>query len=408
MATTAIPANCAAVTNALLAESGRLGGRMYMRSVRKRPILKYQMSTRGAWMNGMGFSYSAVTFERSFAPLTGDPWTTITASDGDSTDACRPPTDTVAFGQTTRTVTPRHYAINTQHFCIRDIQFDWQYAEWMTKVSNALAYIPEWVWARRFTQDYFTNAGHHLTLNIANGTQDDPSAYNVSNLPTAPLSLGVLNNIKLDLDREGGETAAGVDDSTNEPVFTVIGSAEIFDSIIRDNPNLRQDVRYATMGRGEDAPTYPGIKVKRRNYAGWVFEADPFPRRFTFSGGAYLEIAPFVQSATTKGYKWEQNPLWQQAPYEEAIVWHEECYQDLAVNTAENIPADWKFTPQNWMGSFSVRNILHETCNPDGSEIFFRSLFASAARPINPKVGWTILYARCGLPTDLHTCSSSS
>lgn len=408
MAVTPIPTTCAAVTNALLSESGRLGGRMYQRASQGRPIIRLQSKTNGAWMNGIGYSYNAVTFERSFAPLTGDPWTTITASDGDSVNACRPPTDTVSFGQTSRAVTPRHYALNTQDFCIRDIQFDWQYAEWMTMVSQALVIIPEWVWARRYTQDYFTLAGHHLTLNIANGTQDDPAAYNVSNLPTAPLSLGVLNNIKLDLYREGASAPSGVDESTGEPVFTVIGSPEIFDSIIRDNPNLRQDTRYAFMGKGEESPLMPGIKVKRRQYGGWIFEADAYPRRFTFSAGAYLEIAPWVSTPTTKGNRWDQNPIYGQAPYEEAIIWHEENYQNLSVNTAEDMPADWKFDPKTWMGSFSVRNILERTCNPDGSEIFFRALFASAARPINPKVGWTVLYARCGLPTDLHTCSSSS
>lgn len=407
MAVQSISQTCAAVTNALLTESGRLGGRMYQRAAQRRPIIRLQTKTRGAWMNGMGYSYNAVTFERSFAPLTGDPWTTITASDGDSVNACRPPTDTVSFGQTSRPVTPRHYALNTEDFCIRDIQFDWQYAEWMSKVSMALTQIPEWVWARRFTQDYFNNAGHHLTLNIANGIQDSATVYNVSNLPTAPLSMGALNTIKLDLYREGSSAPTGVDDTTGEPVFTVISSSEVFDSIIRDNPNIRQDERFAFMGKGEESPLYPGIKLKRRNYAGWIFEADPYPRRFTFSSGAYLEIAPFVATPTTKGNKWEQNPLYQQAPYEEFIVWHEECYRDLAVNTAENVPSDWKFTPNNWMGSFSVRNILQKDCNPDGSEIFFRALFASAAEPINPKVGWVGIAARCGIATDLHTCSSS-
>lgn len=408
MTTTSIPANCTAVTNALLDESGRLGGRMYQRAQQGRPIIRLQSKTNGSWMNGMGYSYNAVTFERSFAPLTGDPWTTIAASDGDSVNACRPPTDTVSFGQTSRAVTPRHYAVNTQDFCIRDIMFGWQYAEWMTMVSQALVIIPEWVWARRYTQDYFTQSGHHLTLNIANGLQDSATVYNVSNLPTAPLSLGTLNNIKLDLYREGASAPSGTDESTGEPIFTVIGSPEIFDSIIRDNPNLRQDERFAYMGRGEESPLVPGLKLKRRQYGGWFFEADPYPRRFGFSAGAYVEIAPWVASSTTQGNKWEQNPLYQQAPYEEAIIWHEETYQNLMVNTAEGIPSDWKFNPQNWMGSFSVRNILDRTCNPDGTEIFFRALFASAARPINPKVGWTVLYARCGLPTDLHGCISSN
>lgn len=407
MATTPIPQNCAAVTQALMVESGRLGGRMYQRAALKRPIIRLQSKTRGAWQNGMGYSYNVQTFERSFAPLTGDPWTTIAASNGDNVNACRPPTDTVSFGQTSRPVTPRHYAINTEEFCIRDIKFAWQYAEWMTKVSRALVEIPEWVWARRFTQDYVDLAGHKLTLNIANGLQDSASSYNTSNLPTSTLSWGVLDYIKIDLNREGGSNAAGFDENTSEPVNIAIVSSETYDKLIRDNPDLRQDVRFAFMGKGESSPLIPGIATKKRNYGGWVFEIDPYPRRFIFSGGAYIEVAPFIASATTKGNKWEQNPAYQTAPYEESIIWHEENYRDLAVNTAENVPADWKFTPQNWMGSFSVRNILEKTCNPDGSQIFFRALFASAAEPINPKVGWTILHARCGVNTNLHNCYTS-
>lgn len=407
MATTTIPTTCAQVTQALMVESGRLGGRMFDYAALSRPIVRLQSKTRGAWMNGMGYSYNVQTFERSFAPLTGDPWTAIAASDGDTVNACRPPTDTVSFGQTSRAVTPRHYAINTEHFCIRDIQFAWQYAEWMANVSRALVTIPEMVWARRYTQDYFTAAGHHLTLSTSAGLQDHATAYNTSNAPTATMSFGVLNHIKMNISRFGGSKPSGRDQATNEPVFTVIGSSEMFDELLRNNPKIAENIRYAYMGKGEMSPLVPGIATTRQQYGGWVFEHDPYPRRFILSGGAYVEVAPFISSAATKGNKWDENPAYVSAPYEETIIWHEETYRDLAVNTAENTPADWKFTPQSWMGSFSVRNIPHETCNPDGSEIFFRALFASAAEPINPKVGWTILHARCGVNLGLTNCYTS-
>lgn len=390
-----------------MVESGRLGGRMHSRAARKRPIIRLQSKTRGAWQNGMGYSYNTQTFERSFAPLTGDPWTTIAASDGDAVNACRPPTDTVSFGQTSRPVVPRHYAINTEEFCIRDVQFAWQYSEFMSRVSAALVEIPEWVWARRFTQDYFSNAGHKLTLNVANGIQDSPTAYNTSNLPTSALTQGVLDTIYMDLYREGGESPSGNDQDTNEPVFTLITSSEVSRSIRLDHPELRQDARFAFMGKGDESPLVPGMPTKRRQYGGFIHDIDPYPRRFIFSGGGYVEVAPFISSATTKGNKWEQNPAYQFAPYEEFIIWHENTYRDLAVNTAENTPADWKFTPQTWMGSFSVRNILDKICNPDGSQIFFRALFASAAEPINPKVGWVGIAARCGVITNLRTCYTS-
>ena len=386
-----------------MSESGRLGGTMYQRAARTRPIIRLQSKTRGAWMNGMGYSYSSVTFERSFAPLTGDPWETIAASDG-STSACRPPTDTVSFGQTSRTVAPRHYAINTEMFCIRDIQFGWQYAQWMQKVSKALDFIPQWVWARRFTEDYVTNGGHKVTLNQTAGFQDDPTTFNTSNIANGRLTQDHLNYIYMDLYREGADQSTATDTDTNEPIFTLITSSETSKALLFDNPELRTDMRYATMGKGPDGLLSAGMPTKRRQYGGFIHDIDPYPRRFNFAGGAYVEVAPWISSSTTKGNKWEQNPAYKTAPIEESIIWHEANYRDLAVNTAENTPPDWNFTPQSWMGSFSVRNILERNCNPDGTEIFFRALFASADEPINPAVGWAVRHARCGISTSARSC----
>lgn len=404
---TSIPATCDTVNQALLSESGRLGGRMFQRIARRRPLIRLLSRNRGAFMNGMGASYSSVTFERSFPALTGDDWQTIAVSDGADVNACLPPTETVTFGQTSRSITPKHKAINTEDFCIRDIQFAWQYVQWLNLVSTALDRITEWVWWRRYVQDYFTAAGHKLTLSVASGTQDHATAYNTSNLPTSTLSQGVLDSIAGSVWREGGDNMEYYDKGTGGAVGTVILSPEASDQILRSNPEFRTDVRYATMGQGNSAILMPGFPTERRVYGGYVHEIEPFPRRFKFSGGAYVEVAPFIASGTTKGNKWEQNAEYTTAPFEEAIVFHQNVLQQLAVNTAENMPADWKFSPRDWMGSFSWRNIMHKTCNPDGTIGFFRALFASAFKTIDPSVGYVILFSRCGMPLNLHSCYTS-
>ena len=48
------------------------------------------------------------------------------------------------------------------------------------------------------------------------------------------------------------------------------------------------------------------------------------------------------------------------------------------------------------MGNFEAVNIRERVCNPDGTMIFWRAKFASAAEPIKPEVGVSILHARCG------------
>ncbi len=143
------------------------------------------------------------------------------------------------------------------------------------------------------------------------------------------------------------------------------------------------------------------------NAVQFVHTIVPYPRRFTYSGGAYVEIDPWVSSATTKGIQWNQNPLYKVAPFEETIVWHEANYQSLAVNTVTNPAPGWSFNPRDWMGKFEPRNILHKTCNPDGTIIYWRALFADASKPQNPYVGYAILHTRCGIDTDLLSCTGT-
>ena len=113
MATTSVPTTCTAVTNALMYESNRLTDGMFARAALKRPIIRLQSKTRGEFKLGAGITQSSVRFERSFAPFTAasgdpataaaDPWgasTNMALSDGDTVNSCRPPTDSVRFGQT--------------------------------------------------------------------------------------------------------------------------------------------------------------------------------------------------------------------------------------------------------------------------------------------------------------------
>ena len=405
MATPAIPANCAAVTNALLAESGRFGPGIFRRAARKRPIIRLMSKTRGAWLDGMGVTIAAVTFERMQPDTNAGLWANIAPSDGDSVNACLPPTDTAVFGQTTRTYTPQHMAINTDHFCIRDIQFDWQYAEMLTNITQGFSDISEWVWANRYTSETVRLSGHQIVLQNA-GPVDGGGAGYPAVIPTSKLSQAFLNDVYLDLWREGADLPSGLDESTNEAVFTIIGGAQILKNILQDNPDIRNDMRYAYMGTKDDpfTPLIPGMPTRRRNFGGYIWEIDPYPRKFTFAGGVFTEIRPFVKSGTTKGSKWEQNPAYKAAPIIETIIWHEKTYQSLAVNTVTNPAPGWNFNANNWMGEFSPRNILHETCNPDGTILFWRALFADASKPVNPKVGWSILSLDCPLNLDLKDC----
>lgn len=419
---TSISQTCVAVTEALLKDSARFTDGMYERSSLARPIIRLQSKTRGQYMLGASIAQSSIRFERSFAPFnvaTGDPAATaadpwgasanIAISDGADVNGCRPPNDSVRFGQTSFSITPKHYSLNTQDFCIRDIQYGHEYAEWMSHVSSAIEVIPQEVWARRYTADYvrvLALGSHLVTLNQVQEEQEG-ATYNTSNIANGRLRQGILDRYYAKLMRNGASKPSGIDEATGSPVFTLITSAETSIDIIRSDPDLRNDTRYAYMGKGEMTPLVPGVPFRKKNYGGFIHEIDPTPRRFIFTGSAYLEISPWLESGASLGYKWEINPAWENAPIEESLIWHEGVYQDQAINTATNVPDGWVFNPRTWMGNFSPRNILDRTCNQDGTMIYFRGLFASAAKPKDPSLGWSILHARCAPDQNVRSCYES-
>lgn len=412
---------CAAVNDALSRESGRLTDGMFERAALARPIIRLQSKTRTSFKLGAGISQSSVRFERSlpdtFTPASGDPaaatsdpWglggnnSNLAASANGDGAGCLPGTNTVSFGQTHFTITPKHAAINTQTFCIRDIITGFMFADWMRKVSKALEYIPTWFWARRYTADYVrvVALANQMVSLVSGSTPTMSNTYSTST--NGKLRQGILDSLYAHLMRNGASQPSGVDEATGAPVFTLITSAETSIDIIRSDPDLRNDTRYAFMGKGEMTPLVPGVPFKKKNYGGFIHEIDPYPRRFTIAGGAFLEINPFIQSTTTTGNKWEVNAAWENAPFEESIIWHEGVYRSQVVNTSENIPDGWNFTPRSYMGSFSPRNILDAVCNPDGTMIFFRGLFSDAAEPMDPTLGYSIIHNRCAPDSVVRSC----
>lgn len=404
-------AGCFAVENAFIQETNRIAPEIFHKAAAERPIVRLAGSNRGVFPNGMGLTIQNLTWERSFSTSTDDPWETVVNSDGGSANACLPPVTTLGFGQTARTMTPKHRAIETDYFCIRDILTDFQFVDALNSVKRNLAAVTAWEWARKYTADFYETAGHNLTLQrgTSGGITDNGSnGYSTTALPTGHLDMGVLENIYLEVQREG-PSVQGVNMDTQEPVLEAIMSYEQYRLLILQNPTLLQNVQYAWMGAQNGAPMLPGgIPKKRKLFGNYVINIDPYPRRFAFSGGAYVEIPVWTSSSTTKGNKEDVNPAWKAAPYEEVIIWTPDVFQSLAWNASPSVPAPgWKFDPINSMGEWSIRNILERDCNPDGTMIFWRAIFGDVTKTINPSVGYSILVLRCNLPLNILSCYGS-
>lgn len=402
------PTECQAVTAALTYETGRYQEPIYTLTAWRSPIIALTNQTRKPWTDGLGVSHNVLTYGRSFpTALTAGSWTNVTPSDGNNANACLPPVIDTGFAQTTRTTNLRHLAIETPYFCIEDIRNAMKFREQLDIHNRILADVSWWVWRDRYYTDYYTTAQHKISINQASGLLEDASAYPATGggangeLQQYHLQQLALNYVI----REGGMDAPARDMDTNAPVIELILSQEMSDHLIRNNPELRQDVRYAMMGEKWRSPLMPDFYAKRRSFGGFTHNIEAYPRRFNIVNGVYVEVPVWDASTTTIGDESVINPDWLTAQAEEVIMWMPNVwYPQVPVNIAPPAPG-WAFAAQTYMGQFTARNIPERECNPDENQIFWRARFASSATPINPRVGVAILAARCPYPLATYPCN---
>lgn len=396
---------CDAVTDAFIRETGRINeSELFRRNVRQRPINDLQMGTRGTWTDGAGVALSNLTQARNFPLAPASSRTNVANSDGASTDACLPPVITLADGSITQAYQLRHLAEQTKEYCINDIRSSTQFAKIWAGRKKQLAEISAWTWADWFTLDYTTLAAHHITQQTTGAFDNGVSGYSVSKPPTAGLSFGVLETISNSIFREG-EVPMSRDMDTGGGVSTLIIGESQSRNLLRNNPNLEQQIRWAWMGAKDESPLLPsGRERKRRSFGGFVHEIDPYPRRFDIVGGAYVQRQPFTSVNVTKGTNQDLSDAYKYARYEEVIMWNPGVYRSL-VPKPLNI-AD--FNPVNYMGDFSVRNILDKDCNPDGNKLFWRAIYSDAAEPLNPNLGYCFLVLNCGFDQSGPSCTPAT
>jgi hypothetical protein len=400
---TPIPGTCEAVNNILVQETGRINGEINKRVVRRNPIIG--LLPKKEFPTGMGYVISNLTWERALPASSEDTWTPVQPSDDTAAiNSCLPPVEKITFGETLRTFFLTHKAFETPDFCIQDIQVSYQFERQIERMVEVLAKVTEWEIGNHYQNKYVAICGHKLTVSMTGVVDNGSGAFDTAVLPNGRLTQGVLEDIYMYLHREGtDESAIGRVDGGD--VYLLVTSAETSRDIIRANPDIRQDIRFAFQGYGNDNILIQALG-EARSYGGFKHLQNPYPPRYGFDGTNYVRIEPFRQLQTSKGFMWVQSDLYKNAPYELSYVFIPNvCYIDV-FNQVSNI-AGMSFNPNlDYLGRFTWVNEWHRTCNPDRTIGYFRAVMKDAAEPIHPELGFAILHARCGVDLALQGCYS--
>ena len=383
---------CENIKNAFYALTGQVSPRLYNRISINDPWVGYV--EKGEWPTGMGFTINSMMLERTLTDSeTGTEWTAATPSgNGDvatSNNNCLPTPEVLVFGQTLTPFTMYRRNIQTENFCINDLQNDFMIAQTLSNVMDQLETVTEWVWSNRFQNEYYNLCDHKIT-EVSSGFDITATSHNfVSNPPTSRLLQGTLEQIYQQLVLDGAIATSGAigKGANDQPIFALFTDAVTSRDLIRQDPDLRMDFRYADPDKLINTLGTP------YSYNGYKHVWLKFPPRYDATGARVYPYGAPVQ--TTKGWKRLINTAYIYAPYQVSFVFIPTVFTCLYERPSTAPGGGVKFDYASHMGEFTFLVIPDKSCNPRGELGFFDALYASASQPGHTYLGWAIAHMNC-------------
>lgn len=391
---------CTAITDIVVRESGRyLADEIFKRNFARSP---WQMLLkRGEYPRGLGDTINVLTYERS-APTDAAPtWATVSTVDGTEGGACLPTATKVAIASTTRNFGLARRVLEGPDFCAEDLRTPFELEQQLNAITDILAEYVRLEWDIRDRNEYFRLCKRKVVVDGCPPTETFTGAatYPAAEA-TSVLTQGILDRYKAKLFRDGAQQSA-LGQTNGMPVLTLICSMETSDNIIKTNADVRQDLRWGNPGE-----LLKALGVERE-YRGFYHVYDAYPRRFTYAGGAYTNVAAFATQAATKGNKAEVNSSWETAGFEESFIFDPTVYTQLIPRPVTTPAPNYRFDPVTYTGVWQVKNILNRDCNPDGNILYHRGILAAGSLPVHPERGVAFVHLRCDPACNLVlTCPS--
>jgi hypothetical protein len=383
------------INDLLQHESGRIGSGIYQKSLKRGTWLR--LVKRDAWPDEMGQTIQVLTYERSL-PASTPTWSEVDYTTGTGAGSCVPLAEEVSFASTLRSYNLAQTALESPPICVNDLRFTTMRKEQLKACFSVLQQNTFWLWQERYRDEYIRLSEHKVIVRA--GFPESDTSFPLQ-LPTSKLTQGVLDRFYLKMIRDGAGDAA-VDYVSGRPQFIAIMSPESQEALLRENADIREDYRHSDRVAELLGPI--GIS---RPYKGFFHLVDDFPPRYNWDGSGWVRIDSHVASAATKGQKWDVNPAWEAALYEDTIIFHEEVYTSMVPKPITAPGGNTKFDPVSYMGEWKWVNEYDRAENPDKTIGFFRGIFSNGSKPGHPEFGYVLRHLRCAPELELGACAST-
>lgn len=389
-----------ALNDRLARNENNLAGKIYQTTINTSVWNK--LIPKEEWADGLSDVQRVLTVERNL-PANIDDWTDVDVNN--NSNSCAPTADIVPRGNTERTYALTQKAQESDRICVNDTRNAAMVNEQIAKVFNNLRNVVAYTWKRRGLLEY-TRIAENKIIAAPQMPVNDTDFPGI--MPTSVLTQGMLNKIYQQLIQNSAELDGGsLGMQDGRPQFILVTDAETSDSIMREDTNVN-----AFLWNGKRVPELLAPLGVERGFRGFYHTIDNLPRRFTFSGGVFTEVQPYIEVATTQGVKRKLNPDYVAAPIQDSVIFLPSVMCFKHPRPISSVGSGTSFAPQTYVGDFKWLNIQNADpasayYNPDNSWGFYRALMMSATKPVHPEFGFVIRHLRCPSDIGLQACPES-
>lgn len=338
--------------------------------------------------DGNGWVYQAVQAQRSI-PNGGSGWTPVVQPDG-SGNNCNPEPAILNPATLIQSYGLEQKRTKSNYICLTDARraYDWTSQVKYIRDNFVAQVVDDW---EDKDTDAFIAASKHKMI-FAQGLPESGTVF-PGVAATSQLTQSLLDQVysQLILDGAGRDPYAT---ANAKPLLSLLISDEASRGIIKGDASIREDFRFAQMGKDNGSALLQSWNVDRY-FGGFMHLINMRTPRYNFVGGDYVRVPFYENQSTSIGDSAEVSAAYKNAEFEVAIVWHPKVVKRQVPDIRTTVGADTSFRPVNLNGDVQWLNIPNETTNIAGDTGFWLSTMAAAYRPEYTRYGYVIMFKRC-------------
>lgn len=302
------------------------------------------------WNTGQGTAQMQLEFRGELPPMETDfsKWAKLRSNVG--CDPCQGPgcgyniTKVGGFGFNQKIRELMQRELVSEEFCIADIQTTADFKQVFSKLVENLYRQVAWMKEVNINFNYLTQIAKKFVVDSGGPKANSDNPYVYRPLGTARISA--LNPQILEFFYEWMVKMPEIepyDVVQGAPVYALVASKQIISHMYRDDPNLRQDIRFS--GYANDLITkYNFVSTIQGQFfpVTWMW-----PRRFNNVGGQLVQVLPTVQGIPMNyGTYSGLNPAYESATLEEVLLMGKTPLEILVLPTETSLGENTSFGPE--------------------------------------------------------------